>query len=61
MDSRSGRGWSLICQPANEDIEDEPFLISDMVVELIADTDQEENVEILRNDKVDSGEPGASA
>ena len=49
-----GGGWSLICQPHSDDFEDEPFLIGDMVIGLIADSEQEEGVEIIRNDKIGS-------
>ena len=49
-----GGGWSLICQPNSDDFEDEPFLIGDMVIGLIADSEQEEGVEIIRNDKIGS-------
>ena len=49
-----GGGWSLICQPHSDDFEDEPFLIGDMVIGLIADLEQEEGVEIIRNNKIGS-------
>ena len=56
-----GGGWSLICQPADDDLDNEPFLIGDMVIGLIANTDQEESVEIILNGKVGSDESGALA
>lgn len=49
-----GGGWSLICQPHSDDFEDEPFLIGDMVIGPIADSEQEEGVEINCNDKIGS-------
>ena len=49
-----GGGWSLICQPHNDDFEDEPILIGEMVIGLITETEQEEGVEIIRNDKMRS-------
>ena len=52
VDTRPGGGWSLICQPASDEFEDEPFLISDMVIGLIAELEQEEGVEIIHNDKM---------
>ena len=51
----------MICQPADNDLDDEPFLIGDMVIGLIAKSDQEESVEIILNGKVGSDESGASA
>ena len=44
----------MICQPHSDDFEDEPFLIGDMVIGLIADSEQKEGVEIIRNDKIGS-------
>ena len=44
----------MICQPHSDDFEDEPFLIGDMVIGLIADSEQKEGVEIIRNDKIAS-------
>ena len=54
MDTRPGGGWSLICQPHSEDFEDEPFLLSDMVIRLIAKSEQDEEVEIVHNKKMSS-------
>ena len=41
LDWTRGRrgGWSLICQPHSDDFEDEPFLIGDVVIGLIADSE----------------------
>ena len=44
----------MICQPHNDDFEDEPFLIGEMVIGLITEAEQEEGVEIIRNDKMRS-------
>lgn len=44
----------MICQPHSDDFEDEPFLIGDMVIGPIADSEQEEGVEINCNDKIGS-------
>ena len=47
-------GWCLIGCPMNDDLEDEPFTIGPMVIDMIADTDQNENVDIILNGKVAS-------
>ena len=49
-----GGGGSLSCQPHSDEFEDEPLLIGDMVIELIAKSEQKEGVEIIRNDKMGS-------
>ena len=47
-------GWCLIGCPMNDDLDDEPFTIGPMVIDMIADTDQNENVDIILNGKVAS-------
>ena len=47
-------GWCLIGCPMNNKLEDEPFTIGPMVIDMIADTDQNENVNIILNGKVAS-------
>ena len=47
-------GWCLIGCPMNDNLKDEPFTIGPMVIDMIADTDQNENVDIILNGKVAS-------
>ena len=42
-------GWCLIGCPADSNLEDEPFPIGEMVIEMIADTDQDSAVKIIRS------------
>ena len=44
----------MIGYPMNDNLEDEPFIIGPMVIDMIADTDQNENVDIILNVKVAS-------
>jgi len=41
-------GWCVIGVPADDSLDDEPFLIGDMIIELIGDTDQAEHVRVIR-------------
>ena len=41
VDGRRG-GWCVICDSIDEKVEDEPFKIGDMLIEMIAETDQTE-------------------
>ena len=56
LDWTHGRGviWSLICKPNSDDFEDEPIFIGDMVIGLIADSEQKKKVKIIRNNKIGS-------
>lgn len=49
LEFRKGRkgGWCVIGVCADEQFEDEPFMIGDMLVEMIASTDQSSNVTIV--------------
>jgi hypothetical protein len=50
-------GWCLVAIPSEEgEFEDEPFAIADMVIELIADTPQEEHIQIIRRAPGDASE-----
>ena len=53
LEFRRGRngGWCLIGCPADPKLDDEPFPIGEMVIELIADTDQDDAVQVVRNGK----------
>ena len=50
IEYRSGRGggWCVIGDSTDEKVEDETFKIGDMLIEMIAETDQTEGVEIVR-------------
>ena len=49
LEYRSGRGggWCVIGDSTDEKVEDEPFKIGDMMIEMTAETDQAEGVEIV--------------
>jgi hypothetical protein len=47
-------GWCLIGCPMNDNLEDEPFTIGPMVIDMIAETDQNSNVDIILDGKVAS-------
>jgi hypothetical protein len=50
-------GWCLVAIPSEEgEFEDEPFAVADMVIELIADTPQEEHIQIIRRAPGDASE-----
>ena len=38
----------MIAMPSEEGFEEEPFIIGDMIIELIADTPQASNIQIVR-------------
>ena len=52
LEYRRGRegGWCVIGDSTDEKVEDEPFKIGDMLIEMIADTQQAEGVEIMHLD-----------
>ncbi|KAL9189824.1 hypothetical protein ACHAXT_009499 [Thalassiosira profunda] len=41
-------GWCVIAMPSEEGFEEEPFIIGDMIIELISDTPQASNIQIVR-------------
>ena len=47
-------GWCLIGCPMNDNLEDEPFIIGPLVIDMIAETDQNSNVDIILDGKVAS-------
>ena len=55
-----GRGWHLIAVPSNKAFDDEPFQIGQMVIDLIAETDQNDNVKIVQNSKTTTLEDSSS-
>ena len=54
------RGWNVFGVPpnANGDDDDEPFMINNVLCELIANTDQEDGVEVIQNEKMPANEDG---
>ena len=44
----------LIGCPMNDNLEDEPFIIGSLVIDMIAETDQNSNVNIILDGKVAS-------
>ena len=44
----------LIGYPMNDNLEDEPFIIGPMVIDIIAETDQNSNADIILDGKVAS-------
>ena len=49
LEYQKGRngGWCVIGVPADPNLDDEPFLIGTMVIDLIAETEQEKHVKII--------------
>ena len=54
LEYRKGRdgGWCVIAEPADDQFDVEPFMIGDMLVELIGNTPQEDHVKVIQNGKV---------
>ena len=52
------KGWNVFGVPPNSDNgdDDEPFMIDDLLCQLIADTEQEKGVEVIKNDKMPANE-----
>ena len=48
---RRDGGWCLSGCPADENLGDKPFPIGDMVIDMIAETDQNSDVQIILNEK----------
>ena len=52
------KGWNVFGVPPDSDNgdDDEPFMIDDLLCQLIADTEQEKGVEVIKNDKMPANE-----
>lgn len=49
-------GWHLIGNSSDESVEDEGFAIGEMIIGMIADTEQRSGVEIIREEEVEMTE-----
>ena len=50
LEYRSGRygGWGVIAEKSDNSNKDDPFFVNDMLIEMIADTEQAEGIVVLR-------------
>ena len=58
LEFRRGKdgGWHLIGNSSDESVEDEGFAIGEMIIGMIADTEQRPGVEIIREEEVEMTE-----
>ena len=54
LEYRKGRdgGWCVIGEPADDEFEDEPFMIGDMLIDMIAETPQDGSVQVIQREEV---------
>ena len=50
--SRRAGGWYVIAEQLEDSNKDEPFFVNDMLIGMIADTEQAEGVPVVRRDAV---------